>query len=452
MALDIVILAAGYGKRMCSKTPKVLHKLGGQPLIERVIASAKALNPTNIFVIYGQQGERVKTFVNDESVTWVHQAEQLGTGHAVLQALEYIDDEHTVLVLSADVPLLSKETLQALATKKEGASVALLTATFDNPFGLGRIIRNEDGEFLAIVEEKDASVEEKSVKEIYSGVMLADAKELKRWLPKLTANNAQKELYLTSIVEMAVKEELAVASHETTNLTEVKGVNTRAQLHELERAYQQQTALAWMDKGVGFADINRVDFRGDINIGEDTFIDVNVVFEGQVTIESGVVIEPNCVIRDSVIKKDAVIKANSHIDNAEVGLHAEVGPFARLRPGTTLGHHSKVGNFVEVKKSTIGAHSKASHLSYVGDALIGEHVNIGAGTITCNYDGVKKHQTVIDDGVFIGSGTELVAPIHIGENATIGAGTTLRRNAPPEKLTLTQAVQKTLDNWQRREK
>lgn len=452
MALDIVILAAGYGKRMCSKTPKVLHKLGGQTLIERVIASAKALNPNNIFVIYGQQGERVKAFVNDETVNWVHQTEQLGTGHAVLQALEYIDDGHTVLVLSADVPLLGKETLQALAVKKERAAVALLTATFDNPFGLGRIIRNESGEFLAIVEEKDANDDEKLVKEIYSGVMLADAQELKRWLPTLTANNAQKELYLTSIVEMAVNESLPVASHETVDLTEVKGVNTRAQLNALERAFQQQTAIAWMDKGVGFADISRVDFRGDINIGEDTFIDVNVVLEGQVTIESGVVIEPNCVIRDSVIKKDAIIKANSYLDGAEVGLHAEVGPFARLRPGTTLSHHAKIGNFVEVKKSTLGAHSKASHLSYIGDALIGEHVNIGAGTITCNYDGMKKHQTVIDDGVFIGSGTELVAPIHIGENATIGAGTTLRRNTPPEKLTLTQAVQKTLDNWQRREK
>ncbi len=451
MALDIVILAAGHGTRMNSNVPKVLHLLAGKPLITHVIDVAKSLSPHKIFVIYGYEGERVKQTINDESIHWVYQEEQLGTGHAVLQALEFIEDSHDVLVLSADVPMLTHETLKKLQTSKESAPLSLLTATFENPFGLGRIIRNKQDEFIKIVEERDADEQERQVCEIYSGVMMAEASLLKEWLPNLTHQNAQKELYLTSIVEMAVNNGLLVNSVHTDDNLEVFGVNDRRQLLSLERHYQERMVEKLLDSGCSVADKKRVDIRGNLTVAKDVTIDVNVVFKGEVTLEEGVTIEPNCVISNAHIKKGTIICANSMIEGAVIGANASIGPFARIRPGTELKNNTKIGNFVEVKQAVFGEHSKASHLSYIGDAIIGEHVNIGAGTITCNYDGVNKHQTVIDDGAFIGSGTELVAPLHVGENATIGAGTTLRRNAPPEKLTLSQSVQKTVENWQRPE-
>jgi bifunctional UDP-N-acetylglucosamine pyrophosphorylase/glucosamine-1-phosphate N-acetyltransferase len=447
MNLDIVILAAGNGSRMQSATPKVLHRLAGMPMLEHVIKTASLLKPNKLFVIYGYEGERIKAAFPDEQITWVHQKEQLGTGHAVLQALDFIDDTHQVLVLSGDVPLLSEVSLHALLRAQEKASLALLTANFSNPHGLGRIMRNENQKVLGIVEERDANTAQKALKEIYSGVLAAEAKVLKKWLPTLTTDNAQKEIYLTAIVSKAVSENHDVATYLTPDSNEVLGVNDRKQLQTLEREYQQNIATRLMLEGVTIIDSARFDVRGTLQCEKDVVIDVNVVFEGNVILEEGVVIAPHCVIKDAHIKKGATILSHTVIENAIVGEKASVGPFARLRPGTELKTNSKVGNFVEMKKTLLGEGAKVNHLSYVGDATIGRGVNVGAGTITCNYDGVNKHKTVIDEGAFIGSGTQLVAPVHVGRGATIGAGTTLRRNAPAEKLTLSMKSQKTLDNW-----
>lgn len=453
MSLHIVILAAGQGKRMHSATSKVLHKIGGQSMLERVVETAACLVPDGIHVIYGHGGEQLRRALPDLPVNWVFQAEQLGTGHAVMQALSHIPVASQVLVLSADVPLIQVDTLQALINLcKPMPSLGLLLASIADPYGLGRIVRNEQGDIRAIVEEKDATPQQRQIREIYSGICCATAMDLHRWLPALSSNNIQGEYYLTEIIAMAVGEHVPIVSLQAADCMEIQGVNNRAQLHQLERIWQSRIATRLMHAGVTLADAARVDVRGELHCGTDIFIDVNNVFAGRVVIGNGCTIGPNCVLTNVTMGDNCEILANSVLDNSSLGNDCHVGPFARLRPGTVLADRCKIGNFVETKKAVLGEDSKAGHLSYLGDVTIGRHVNIGAGTITCNYDGLNKHQTVIEDGAFIGSDTQLIAPVIVGENATIGAGSTLRRNAPANALTLTESLQKTLHGWKRPEK
>jgi bifunctional UDP-N-acetylglucosamine pyrophosphorylase/glucosamine-1-phosphate N-acetyltransferase len=443
--LHVVILAAGRGKRMQTRRPKVLHHLAGKPMLKHISQTAMTLGADAVHVVVGHEAELIKKSSSDLPVNWVVQEQQLGTGHAVLQAMPHIADDARVLILSGDVPLTQLETLQALSVVD--ASMVLLVAKLPNPFGFGRIVRNAQGDISAIVEEKDASAEQKNIHEIYTGICSVRAKDLKRWLPMLSTNNASGEYYLTKIIEFAVQEGQRIASIEPNHLFEVQGVNTLVQLNQLERDWQQHLATQLMDAGVQIADVQRLDIRGQLESASDVFIDVNVIFEGHVQIGQHSSIGPNCVIKDAIIGKNVKIKAHSVIENAVIGDDCEVGPFARLRPGTQLAAHCKIGNFVETKNAQIGEHSKASHLSYLGDVSIGKHVNIGCGTITCNYDGVNKHQTIIHDHVFIGSDTQLVAPVEVGEGATIGAGTTVREDAPAHALTLTPNRQKSILGW-----
>lgn len=454
MPFHIIILAAGQGKRMCSSLPKVLHPIAGQPMLRRVVDVAMQLNPDVVHVIYGHAGEQIKLALPDLPVNWVLQEEQLGTGHAVMQALPLIPAEAQVLILSGDVPLIQAETLQQLvqqctSSKAIRLPLGLLVAELDNPFGLGRILRNERGELIAIVEEKDADESIRQIKEIYSGICCASAADLARWLPQLSADNAQKEYYLTAIIAMAAAEKRPIVSFNTPEPMEVSGVNNLLQLQQLERAFQYRQAERLMLQGVRLADAARIDVRGELHCGQEVFIDVNSVFEGVVQIGDGSVIEPNCFLKNVTIGTHCVIHADSVLENCQIGDNCHVGPFARVRPGTILADHCKIGNFVETKNAILGEQTKASHLSYLGDVIIGRNVNIGAGTITCNYDGVNKHQTIIEDGVFVGSDTQLVAPVTVGKNATIGAGSTIRKNVPAEELTLTESHQKTVTGWKR---
>lgn len=442
--MDVVILAAGQGTRMKSSLPKVLHKLAGKPMLEHVINTARQLNPTKIVVVCGNGSDKVKEYFSDQPITWVEQSEQLGTGHAVQQALPYLSDESDVIVLYGDVPLIQISTLE----KMNGADLTLLTSHFEDSHGFGRIIRDTENNVLSIVEQKDASEEQKNIKEINSGIMATKVVLLKEWLPKLQNKNAQKEFYLTDIVAMAVSEAKTVASVLAPS-GEVKGVNDRRELSQLERLLQLWTAEKLLRQGVSIIDPSRFDCRGDLNVDRDVTIDINVVFEGDVTIGRNTLIGPNCVIKNSVIGENVEIKANSVIEGAVIESSAVIGPFARLRPGTKISKGARVGNFVEIKNTVLGEGSKASHLSYLGDATIGTNVNIGAGTITCNYDGRNKHHTTIEDNAFIGSNTELVAPVTIGAGATIGAGSTISKDAPAAKLTLARTVQKTIDGWVR---
>ncbi len=453
MSLHIVILAAGQGKRMQSSLAKVLHTIGGKPMLERVVDTARLLHPDGIHVIFGHGGEQLKQALPDLPVNWVLQSEQLGTGHAVMQALTHIPKSGQVLVLSADVPLIKAETLQALIhCSMSGSALGLLVALMNNPFGLGRIVRNHHGDINAIVEEKDATTEQRDIKEIYSGICCANAADLNRWLPELNNDNAQGEYYLTEIIAMAVAAGRAIMSLEATDCMEIQGVNNRVQLQQLERIWQERVATDLMLAGVTLADAARVDVRGDLQCGQDVFIDVNNVFSGHVVIGEGSRIGPNCILNNVRIGMNCEIMANSVLDGCTIGDACDVGPFARLRPGTQLANQCKIGNFVEAKNARMDEGSKASHLSYLGDVTIGKQVNIGAGTITCNYDGVNKHQTVICDGAFIGSDTQLIAPVTVGENATIGAGSTLRKDAPANELTLTESRQKTVLGWKRPQK
>jgi len=450
MSLHIVILAAGQGKRMQSNTPKVLHKLGGKPMLIRVIEAALLLNPENIHVIIGHGGEEIKQALPALPVNWVVQAAQLGTGHAVMQALPHIPPTSQVLVLSADVPLIQASTLAALVRQAtQHAALALLVALVPDPAGLGRIVRDEQGHIQAIVEEKDASEPQRQIKEIYSGICCAPATDLNRWLPKLSHSNAQGEYYLTEIIAMAVAERSPVVSLQVDDYTEILGVNNRLQLQCLERAWQKRLANQLMLAGVTLADASRIDIRGELTCGRDVFIDVNAVFEGRVVIGDGCTIGANCCLRDVTLASGCDVLPNSVLEQCEIGATCQIGPFARLRPGTKLAANCKIGNFVETKNAVFDSNSKASHLSYLGDVTIGKQVNIGAGTITCNYDGANKHQTVIEDGVFVGSDTQLVAPVTVGENATIGAGSTIRKNVPAGELTLTDSRQKTVPGWVR---
>ncbi|MFZ9642398.1 MAG: bifunctional UDP-N-acetylglucosamine diphosphorylase/glucosamine-1-phosphate N-acetyltransferase GlmU [Candidatus Methylopumilus sp.] len=446
--LNIVILAAGKGTRMQSLMPKVLHRLAGKALLQHVIDAAKQLSPSKIVVVYGYGGDAVPHAFAHENIIWVEQKEQLGTGHAVLQAASHLDDDATTLILLGDVPLLNQQACSALLDKTD--ALGLMTVNKQNPTGYGRIVRDTQHQILAIVEHKDATAQQRTITEVNTGIIAANNANLKGWLSRINNNNAQAEYYLTDIVAMAVSDGCNVASEISEDEASVEGVNSKADLANLERVYQTRYAAALMQAGASLADPCRIDVRGELTVGKDVEIDVGCVFEGQVTLADQVKIGPYCVIKNSSIGKGTTIAAFSHIDQAKVQADCRIGPYARLRPGAEIADTAHIGNFVEVKNSQVGAGSKVNHLSYVGDASIGKNVNIGAGTITCNYDGVNKYRTVIEDNVFIGSDTQLVAPVVIGEGATIAAGSTITKNAPAGQLTFCRAKeQKSLAGWKR---
>lgn len=449
MTLEIIILAAGQGKRMVSDQPKVLHTLAGRPLLQHVIDTAQSLSPEKIHVVCGHQRDQVKHAFADLDLNWIEQQQQLGTGHAVNQVLPKLNGASRVLILYGDVPLVSKETLQALITNCKDKSLSLLLVNVDNPSGLGRIIRDDLGKVQRIVEERDASEEQKLIKEIFTGIMCVPVDALTTWLPQLTNHNAQHEYYLTDIVSMAIRDQFSVNDLITSQRHEVAGINTRQQLADVERIYQHYQAQYWMERGVTIRDPLRFELRGKLDCASDVTIDINCIFEGQVKIGQGSEIGAHCILRNVSLGNNVIIHPYTQIEDAVIADNCSVGPFARIRPGTELAEQAKVGNFVEVKKSKIGQGSKVSHLSYIGDAIIGKDVNVGAGTITCNYDGKQKHQTVIEDGAFIGSDTQLVAPVTIGKHATIGAGATIRKNVKENSLALNDTKQKQIDDWKR---
>ncbi|SHA07253.1 N-acetylglucosamine-1-phosphate uridyltransferase / Glucosamine-1-phosphate N-acetyltransferase [Bathymodiolus thermophilus thioautotrophic gill symbiont] len=440
--INAIILAAGKGSRMNAAKPKVLQVLSDKTLLGHVLTQAQALC-SQVFVVVGFGGDQVRHFFKDDSIHWVEQAEQLGTGHAVQQAMPHIDDDSISLVLYGDVPLIEQSTLEKLTAQVQKSGVALLSVILENPTGYGRIIR-QNNQIQAIVEQKDASIEQLKICEVNTGVMAVDSGLLRSYLSKLDSNNTQGEFYLTDIIAMAVGTGKTIASVIVENECEVAGVNDKIQLATLERAFQKNQASQFMQQGLMLRDPARFDCRGNLSFGQDCEIDVNVVLEGDVSIGNNTTIAPNCIIRNTKIGDNVVILPNSLIEDAVIGDGAFIGPFARIRPESKIGNNVKIGNFVEVKKSTIGKGSKISHLSYVGDTVMGEEVNIGAGVITCNYDGVNKHQTTIGDGAFIGSDTQLVAPVVIGKNALIGAGSTITKNAPDNALTLSRAKQSSL--------
>jgi len=447
--LDVIILAAGKGTRMYSDTPKVLHRVAGKAMLEHVISSAQSLQAERIHVVVGFEAQKIKDSLVDASVTWALQEQQLGTGHAVMQAMPNIPSKSIVLVLYGDVPLTSVQTLQALLAKTADNSLAILTCLSDDPTGLGRIIRDANDKPIAIVEEKDATLEQKKLRETNSGILAAPAVKLSEWISKLKTENAQGEYYLTDVIAMAVADGTAVSAVIAADDKEVLGVNNRQQLALLERHYQQQQAQNLLLAGVTIADPSRIDIRGNLQCGRDVQIDINCIFEGNVSIGDRVIIESNVYLKNVEIGNDTVIHANSHLEGAEVGDRCQVGPFARLRPGTKLFDQAKIGNFVETKKAQIGQGSKVNHLSYIGDAVLGSSVNIGAGTITCNYDGVNKFKTTIADGVFVGSNTALVAPVTLGKNVTIGAGSTITASVSDDSLALGRAKQRSILGWKR---
>jgi bifunctional UDP-N-acetylglucosamine pyrophosphorylase / glucosamine-1-phosphate N-acetyltransferase len=447
--LSVVILAAGQGRRMNSDLPKVLQPLAGRPLLQHVIRTARTLDPTDVYVVYGHGGAQVQAALAHEHVEWILQADQLGTGHAVMQAMCVIPDDHTVLVLYGDVPLISTSSLMKLVAAANDGALAVLSVDLDDAAGYGRILRSADGLVSGIVEHKDASIEQLQIRELNTGLMAAPAHRLREWLLGLGSNNSQREYYLTDVVAGAVKAGNRVDVQRTLKVSEVLGVNDKVQLSQVEATYRRMRAEELMLAGATLADPARIDVRGDVEVGRDVFIDVNVVLIGEVTLAAGAKIGPNCVISNSRIGAGTEIFANSLIDSAVVAENCRIGPFARVRPDTVLHHDVHIGNFVEVKASEIGAGSKANHLSYVGDARVGSGVNVGAGTVTCNYDGQNKWPTVIGDNAFIGSGSMLVAPVRIGAGATIGAGSTIAQGAPDGKLTLTRAPQITAAGWTR---
>lgn len=448
MGLSTIILAAGQGTRMRSDLPKVLQRLAGRALLAHVVDCAAELAADDICVVYGHGGEAVRGAFPDASLRWALQAEQLGTGHALQQAMPEAPDDNRVLVLFGDVPLLTSSTCRRLLDETPPADVAVLTVDMDNPTGYGRIIR-ESGHVSRIVEEKDAGPEEKAVREINTGVMVCAAGRLRGWLENLGNDNAQGEYYLTDVIAMAVNDGVTVHGVKADSWTEVMGINDKKQLAEAERALQERLVDELMKEGVGFADPARVDIRGTLKCGKDVFIDVNAVFEGDVELGDGVTIESNNLVRDSKLGAGTVLHSNCHLEGATTGNECEIGPFARMRPGAQLANNVKVGNFVEIKKSFVNDGSKVNHLTYIGDAEIGRMVNVGAGTITCNYDGANKYKTTIGNDVFIGSGVNLVAPLEIGEGATIGAGSTITKPAPDGQLTLERSKQVTIKGWKK---
>ncbi|WP_029147636.1 bifunctional UDP-N-acetylglucosamine diphosphorylase/glucosamine-1-phosphate N-acetyltransferase GlmU [Methylophilus sp. 5] len=450
--LNIVILAAGKGTRMRSDLPKVLHAVAGKPILHHVIAAARQLNPQTITVVYGFGGEQVQQYTPGDDLQWVLQAEQLGTGHAVQQALPTLPAQGKTLILLGDVPLVDVSACQEMLAQ---ADQHLVVQTFikHDPTGYGRILRNASNEVVAIVEHKDATDAQRAIQEVNTGIMAMPNAQLKAWLAKITNHNAQQEYYLTDIIALSVGEGRAVLPHVVADAWSVTGINSKLDLQQIEREYQRRQAVSLMTQGVTLLDAQRIDIRGTLTCGRDVQIDVNCVFEGQVTLEDDVQIGPNCVIKDAIIAKGTRLAAFTHIDDAKVGPGSKIGPFARLRPGTQLAADTHVGNFVEIKNATVGHGSKVNHLSYVGDASIGANVNIGAGTITCNYDGANKHKTIIEDDVFVGSDTQLVAPVTVGRGATIAAGSTITKNVPAESLTLCRArEQRSIQGWKRPQK
>lgn len=449
MSLEVVVLAAGKGTRMRSDKPKVLHVLADKPLLGHVISAANSLKPTAIHIVVGHKAEDVEASFPGSPFRWVKQNEQLGTGHAVAQAMPSINNNSVVLILYGDVPLIKASTLKAMIEDVSEDQMSLLTVDLKNPDGYGRIVRDDSSSVAAIVEQKEATPEQLALTETNTGIMAVSAQQLSTWLPALSNSNTQGEYYLTDIIAMAAAAGVTVKAFHPDNEAEVQGVNDRVQLANLEREFQDDKAHQLLLQGVSLRDPKRLDIRGELTVGQDVAIDINVVFEGKVSIGNKVSIGPNCVITDSNIADNVEIKANSVIENAVIANDCAIGPFARIRPGSNLAAGVKIGNFVETKKVTIGAGSKVSHLTYLGDAKIGKDVNIGAGTITCNYDGVNKFVTEIDDGVFVGSNSSLVAPIYIGEKATIGAGSVISKNVEKDQLAIARGKQRNLDGWQR---
>jgi len=446
---DIVVLAAGKGTRMKSQLPKVLHKLAGKPMLGHVLDAASAVGDSKKIIVTGHGAEAVRALYSDPSISMVEQAEQLGTGHAVHMALPELREDSKVVILYGDVPLITSDTISQMLDAVDDKSIGLLTIQLNNPQGYGRIIRDADGQIEAIVEQKDANPEQLKVDEVNTGVMSLTAQQLAEWLPLINNNNAQGEYYLTDLISIARKAGYSINGIHPGSVSEVEGINNRQQLAALERVYQAQLADALMVAGTSLADPARFDQRGTLRAGTDNFIDVNCIFEGDVTIGSGVSIGPNCHIINSSIGDGVEIKANTVIDQSTIGDRAILGPFARIRPGTELGTDTKVGNFVETKKAIVGNGSKINHLSYVGDAELGESVNVGAGTITCNYDGVNKYKTQIGDNSFVGSNSTLIAPVSIGENAFVAAGSTINTEIPDGNLAVARTRQRNVSGWKR---
>tara|TARA_B100000686_G_scaffold40999_1_gene42392 strand:+ start:1898 stop:3265 length:1368 start_codon:yes stop_codon:yes gene_type:complete len=448
--LNIIILAAGLGKRMYSTTPKVLHLLAGKPLLEHVLSTAHVLSPQKICVVYGHGNETVPNLIRDKQVIWVKQEPQLGTGHALLQALPHLDKKGMTLVLYGDVPLIKAETLRKLISGVSEDSLALLTVELDDPLGYGRIIRDiTTKKIIEIVEEKDTNKDQLEICEINTGIMAVSNINLHEWLPKLENNNAQKEYYLTDIVAMAAKSGKRIEATHPLFTWEIFGVNSKIQLAMLERTYQKNSAKKLLEQGVTISDPSRIDIRGQLDFGKDVEIDINCIFEGIVKIGDGVKIGANSILKNVKIEAGTIILPFSFIEDADIGKNCRIGPFSRIRPGTILADEVHIGNFVEIKNSNINTGSKVNHLSYMGEAKIGKKVNVGAGTITCNYDGVNKLQTIIEDNVFIGSDTQLIAPVKITTGTTIGAGSTITMNTPPEQLTLSRSRQRSVSGWKR---
>ncbi len=450
MSIKTIILAAGQGTRMRSTRSKVLHEIANKALLQHVYETSLSLDDNKIFIIYGHGGETVKQTLNSFDATWIEQKQQLGTGHAVQQAIHHVEDQDTVLILYGDVPLLKAETIKALLKNVSLTSLALLTVTLDDPTGYGRIVRDKDHDVIKIVEQKDANEAELQINECNTGILACKGSQLKNWLSRLSNNNAQNEYYLTDIIEMAVEDGLSIETTHAGSQDEVLGVNNRNQLAHLERVYQKEQAQRLMEHGVTLRDPNRLDVRGEFaELGQDIDVDINVIFEGVNRIGSHVKIGANCIIKNATIAEHVEILANSLIEDAIIGEGSRIGPFARLRPQTELADHVHIGNFVEIKKTTVATGSKINHLSYIGDSEVGSKVNIGAGTITCNYDGANKFKTIIEDGAFIGSDSQLVAPVTVGKNATIGAGSTITKDTPAEQLTLSRVKQISVASWQR---
>ena len=451
MSLNVIILAAGQGTRMRSKFPKVLHQVGGKSMLAHTITTAEHLGADRIIVVYGHGGEHVRSAIQNDKVEWVEQQDRLGTGHAVKQAIPYLNNsaDEKVLILYGDVPLAREQTLNNLLQVQLANSIAILTTELLDPFGYGRIIRDKNAKVKAIIEEKDADAETKLINEINTGILCASSQGLINWLGRIDNNNQQKEYYLTDCVALAVQDGNTVEAVICNDPSEVMGVNNRIHLAEVESIFQQRQRETLMINGATLRDSTSVFVEGTVEIGNDIIIEPNVMFKGNVTLGDEVSIGMNCVISDSNIATGTVIHPNSVIEDSEIGENCEIGPFARVRPKTELANEVKLGNFVEVKKSKIASSSKVNHLSYIGDASIGEKTNIGAGTICCNYDGANKHKTIIGNNVFIGSDTQLVAPVTVSDGATIGAGSTITRDAPADKLTLSRSKQTTIENWQR---